>query len=151
MAVRHRLIRKPPEDVWAVLSDASRFSDWVVGPSATTEKRGDWPQCGSTLEYTLRVGPWSLSGETIVRRHEAPRLLELEVDSGWLGTARIAIEVRAWGENTLVIFDEHPLRGPGGLLHNSAVDAVLQLRNRSMLDRLAKTAAAPEEAAGLPG
>lgn len=144
MAVRHRLIRKPPEDVWAVLSDASRFSDRVVGPSATTEESGDWPQCGSTLEYTLRVGPWSVSGETIVRRHEPPRQLELEVDSGWLGTARIAIEIRAWGEHTLVIFDEHPLRGPGGLLHNSALDAVLQLRNRSMLDRLAKTAAAPE-------
>ncbi|MFG2526575.1 SRPBCC family protein [Streptomyces sp. NPDC048516] len=150
MAVRHRLIRRPPEEVWAVLADASRFSDWVVGPSTTAEKAGDWPECGSTLEYTLRVGPWSVSGETIVRRHEPPRHLELEVDSGWLGTARIAIEVRPWGEHALVIFDEHPLRGPGGLLHNSAVDAVLQLRNRSMLDRLAKAVAAPAGVAGKP-
>lgn len=49
-----------------------------------------------------------------------------------------------------MIFEEHPLRGPGGLLHNSAVDAVLQLRNRSLLDRLVKAAAAPEGVAGKP-
>lgn len=58
-------------------------------------------------------------------------------DSGWLGTARIAIEVRRWGEYALVIIDEHPLRGPAGMLHNTAVDALVQLRHRSTLARLA--------------
>ncbi|MET9557256.1 SRPBCC family protein [Streptomyces sp. NPDC006645] len=138
MAVRHRLIERPPRDVWAVLADGSRYGEWVVGTSDSYPDEGAWPEVGSTIAYTVRVGPWTASGQTIVRRGEAPRELELEVDSGPLGTARVAVEVRPWGENSLVIVDEHPLRGPGGLLHNGVVDALIQLRHRSMLARLAE-------------
>ncbi|MFJ4773180.1 SRPBCC family protein [Streptomyces uncialis] len=137
MAVRHRLIRRPLTAVWAVLADGSRYGEWVVGPDSSRQTDGDWPQTGATLEYTVRLGPWSGTGRTIVRDVDPPRRIELEADSGRLGTARIAIEVRPWGEHTLVILDEHPLRGPGGHLHNPALDALLQLRNRKMLSRLA--------------
>ncbi|MBT2524427.1 SRPBCC family protein [Streptomyces sp. ISL-99] len=138
MAVRHQLIRTSPEAVWEVLADGSRYSDWVVGTSESRPGKGHWPEVGATIDYTVCVGPWTLTGQTIVRRAAPPHELELEVDSGPLGTARIAIEVRPWGEDALVILDEHPLRGVGGALHNAALDAVLQLRHRSMLGRLAK-------------
>ncbi|MFI1014805.1 SRPBCC family protein [Streptomyces sp. NPDC020965] len=138
MAVRHRLVRRPPAAVWAVLADGSRYGDWVVGPSESRQDGSDWPRLGSTIEYTVRLGPWTGTGKTIVRDVDPPHRLELEADSGRLGTARIAIEVRPWGDDTLVIVDEHPLRGPGGRLHNTAVDALLQLRHRSMLARLAE-------------
>ncbi|MEU1121905.1 MULTISPECIES: SRPBCC family protein [unclassified Streptomyces] len=137
MAVRHRLIERPPRDVWAVLEDGTRYGEWVVGTHESKPVDDAWPQTGSRIEYTVRLGPWELSGHTVVRRCEAPRLLELEVDSGRLGTARIAIDVRPWGEHTLVILDEHPLRGPGGLLHSAAVDVLIQVRHRAMLARLA--------------
>ncbi|MFI6080308.1 SRPBCC family protein [Streptomyces sp. NPDC051217] len=137
MAVRHQLIERSVADVWAVLADGSRYGDWVVGTADSRPREGEWPEVGSSITYTIRLGRWSLSGRTIVRRCEAPGVLELEADSGWLGTARIAVEVRPWGDNALVIVDEHPLRGPGGLLHNTAVDALIQLRHRSMLARLA--------------
>lgn len=52
--------------------------------------------------------------------------------------ARIAVELRPWGEQCLVIVDEHPLRGPGGLVHNVGVEALIQVRHRAMLARLAK-------------
>ncbi|WP_030768258.1 SRPBCC family protein [Streptomyces sp. NRRL F-2664] len=145
MAVRHRLIHAAPHEVWAVLADASRYADWVVGTSESRPAGGQWPAVGSSLEYTVRLGPWSASGTTVVRRVEAPAELELEVDSGPLGTARVAIEVRSWGEESLVIVDEHPLRGLGGALHNAALDALLQLRHREMLATLAKVV---EQAAG---
>ncbi|MFF2183840.1 SRPBCC family protein [Streptomyces sp. NPDC058155] len=138
MAVRHRLIERPVADVWAVLADGSRYGDWVVGTSESRPKEGAWPEVGSSITYTIRLGRWSASGSTVVRRCEEPGVLELEADSGRLGTARIAVEVRPWGENALVIIDEHPLRGPGGLLHNTAVDTLIQLRHRSMLARLAE-------------
>ncbi|WP_399096179.1 SRPBCC family protein [Streptomyces sp. BBFR2] len=137
MAVRHRLIRRAPETVWAVLSDRDRYADWVVGTDTSRPESGNWPEEGASLAYTVRLGPWTLSGRTTVRRCVPPRELELEVDSGMLGTARIAVDVRPWGEDTLVIVDEHPLAGPGGLLHNAAVDACIQLRHRPMLARLA--------------
>ncbi|WP_434587867.1 SRPBCC family protein [Streptomyces sp. A5-4] len=151
MAVRHQLIRSTPEAVWEVLADGSRYADWVVATSHTRPKGSDWPQVGASIEYTVRLGPWKAKGETTVRLSERPRVLELEADSGPLGTARIAIEIRPWGEHTLVIVDEHPLRGLGGALHNSAVDAMLQLRHRSMLARLAKVVEnSPRRQAGLP-
>ncbi|MFE3945760.1 SRPBCC family protein [Streptomyces sp. NPDC059118] len=137
MAIRHRLIERSTEDVWAVLADGTLYGDWVVGTAESQPREGDWPQVGSSIAYAVRLGPWSASGSTVVRRCEPPGVLELEADSGWLGTARIAIEVRPWGDNALVIVDEHPLRGPAGMLHNTAADALIQLRHRSMLARLA--------------
>jgi hypothetical protein len=151
MAVRHRLVGGTPEEVWAVLADGSRYGEWVVGPSTSRHGDGDWPQVGSSIEYTVSVGPMNLTGETVVRICRPPRQLELEALSGWLGSARIAIELRPWGEDTLVIVDEHPLRGPGGSLHNAALDALLQLRHRSMLGRLARTVEQRERRRGPDG
>ncbi|MGW9493796.1 SRPBCC family protein [Streptomyces prasinus] len=139
MALRHRLIERSVDEVWAVLADGTRYGDWVVGTSESRPDEGVWPQVGSSITYTIRLGRWSVAGHTVVRRCEAPGVLELEADSGWLGTARIALTVRPWGENALVTIDEHPLRGPAGKLHNTVVDALIQLRHRDMLARLADT------------
>ncbi|MET9323524.1 SRPBCC family protein [Streptomyces sp. NPDC003038] len=138
MAERHRLIRRPPADVWAVLCDGQRYADWVVGTHASWEDDGGWPREGSALKYQLKFGPWTYTGRTIARILEPGRRLELEAMSGKAGSARIAIEVKPWGEDTLVIVDEHPLRGPAAALHTAALDALLQLRHRNMLSRLAR-------------
>lgn len=139
MAVQHRLVSGSPREVWAVLADGSRYGDWVVGPSHSHQSDGQWPQVGSCIEYSVSVGPLAVNGKTVVRICRPPRQLELEAEAGWLGTARIALDLRPWGEDTLVVLDEHPLRGPGGLLHNAVLDALIQLRHRSMLGRLADT------------
>ncbi|MFC4332903.1 SRPBCC family protein [Streptomyces andamanensis] len=138
MAVRHRLIRTAPEAVWAVLADGTRYADWVVGTARSAPVRGRWPQVGSAIEYQVRLGPLRLTNRTTVRNREEGTLLELEADAGFLGTARIAVEVRPWGEHTLVIVDEHPLQGAGGAVHNMGVESLIQLRHRAMLARLAK-------------
>ncbi|MYS21324.1 Uncharacterized conserved protein YndB, AHSA1/START domain [Streptomyces sp. DvalAA-14] len=138
MAVRQHLIERPPRQVWDVLADAATFSRWVVGVADSEPGAGDWPQLGAELLYKVVVGPWTGTGRTAVRRVEPPHLLELEADSGPLGTARIAVEVRPWGRTeSIVVIDEHPLRGSAGTLHNLAVDGFLQVRHRSMLSRLA--------------
>ncbi|MFI6336413.1 SRPBCC family protein [Streptomyces sp. NPDC050535] len=138
MAVRHQLIKKPPEAVWKVLSDAEQYGDWVVGTSRSEPEEGRWPELGAALRYEIKIGPFTLHNRTVVRRSEPTAVLELEADSGPLGTARIAMELRPWGEHTLIILDEHPLRGAGGALHNGLVEAVIQVRHRTMLGRLAR-------------
>lgn len=148
MAVWHQLIRRPPSAVWAVLEDGTRYGDWVVGTDRSYPRDDRWPRVGSMIDYAVRLGPWTVGGYTVVRRHEPPQWLELEVYSGPLGTARIAIELRSWGEDTLAIVDEHPLRGASGLLHNAALDALIQLRHRSMLGRLAGVVEAMPEDGG---
>ncbi|MER8032638.1 SRPBCC family protein [Streptomyces bauhiniae] len=137
MAIRYQLIRRPPAAVWKVLEQPSCYADWVVGTHETAPREGDWPELGSSLAYNLKIGPWHVDGYTVVRRYEPPRYLELEAKAPF-GDARIAIDVRDWGGESLVIVDEHPLRGLGGKLHNVALDAVIQLRHRDMLGRLAK-------------
>ncbi|MEU0226931.1 SRPBCC family protein [Streptomyces sp. NPDC006284] len=138
MAVRHRLVQASPQAVWDVLADGNEYADWVVGTSDVTPKSGRWPEVGATIEYEVRLGPVRLQNESVVRRCEPGSVLEIEAKAGVLGTARIAIELRPWGEQCLVIVDEHPLRGPGGLLHNVGVEALIQVRHRAMLARLAK-------------
>lgn len=137
MAVRNQLIRRAPSAVWSVLADPTLYGEWVVGPSASTPLDDAWPQVGARLRYTVRLGPWSADGVTTVRHRETGRELELEASFKALGTARIFLQLRPWGDETLVICDEHPLRGPGGTLHNPAVEALLQFRHRGMLARLA--------------
>ncbi|MER0443749.1 SRPBCC family protein [Streptomyces sp. Edi4] len=138
MAIRHQLIRRSPEAVWAVLADPDRYGDWVVGPDKSSPLDHTWPATGSRLRFTLRLGPWSGEGTTIVRRSEACEELELEASFKALGSARIYLQLRPWGTDTLVICDEHPLRGMGGTLHNPVTEVLLQLRHRGMLARLAK-------------
>ncbi|MEV7728930.1 SRPBCC family protein [Streptomyces sp. NPDC087917] len=138
MAVRHQLIRRPPQDVWEVLADPVRYGDWVVGPSESTPLDHDWPEPGSRLRYTVRLGPWTTDGVTTVRHRDTLKELELEASFGPLGTARIFLMLRPWGEETLIVCDEHPLRGPAGTLHNPVSEGLLQLRHRGMLARLAK-------------
>ncbi|MEU5524823.1 SRPBCC family protein [Streptomyces sp. NPDC052079] len=138
MAARHRLIRTSPGTVWSVLEDGTRYADWVVGTSSSKPVRGQWPEVGSAIGYEMRFGPLRLTNETVVRRCVPGEVLELEAKAGALGTARVAIELRSWGDHCLVIVDEHPLRGVGGLVHNVAVEALIQIRHRAMLARLAK-------------
>ncbi|MBJ7905615.1 SRPBCC family protein [Streptomyces sp. NPDC003656] len=137
MAIRYQLIERAPADVWSVLADPYRYADWVVGTAETAPREGDWPELGSSLSYTIPLGPRVAEGYTVVRRFDPPQYLELEARSG-IGSARIAFEIRPWGENTLVIVDEHPLSGLGNRLHNTLLDAVIQLRHRGMLARLAR-------------
>ncbi|KUH40229.1 MULTISPECIES: SRPBCC family protein [Streptomyces] len=138
MAVRQHVIKRPPAAVWDVLSDRDRYCEWVVGTHDTEPLEGDWPEVGSSLRYTVALGPARFAGSTVVRRMEPPHRLELEVKSEPTGTARVAIEIAPWGDETLVVIDEHPLRGPGARLHNAVFDALLQLRHRRMLRRLAE-------------
>ncbi|MDQ0982878.1 SRPBCC family protein [Streptomyces sp. V2I9] len=149
MAARHHLIERPPSAVWAVLEDERQYGNWVVGTSGTRREQGDWPELGSSITYSVRLGPKEFTGRTVVRRVEKPRALELEAEAGALGSARIALDIRPWGEKTLVTVDEHPLRGVGGTLHNVLLDSLIQIRHRSMLARLARlterlTPAGPE-------
>ncbi|MFI9155566.1 SRPBCC family protein [Streptomyces sp. NPDC053367] len=148
MAVRHRLIKASPAVVWGVLADSGAYPRWVVGPSAAEPVRGQWPQTGAAIRYEIPLGPLRLSNETVVRRCEEGAALELEAHAGPLGTARIAIELRPWGEHCLVVVDEHPLQGAGGALHNVGFELLIQLRHRTMLHRLARLC---EQVADAPG
>ncbi|MFD4219737.1 SRPBCC family protein [Streptomyces griseus] len=136
MAARHHLIDRAPPAVWKILEDERLYGTWVVGTFEFRREQGDWPELGSSITYSVRLGPKEFTGRTVVRRIERPRTLEAE--AGPLGPARIALDMRPWGDKTLVTVDEHPLRGVGGTLHNVLLDSLIQIRHRTMLARLAR-------------
>jgi uncharacterized protein YndB with AHSA1/START domain len=136
VAVLNALIERSPEDVWAILEDGHSYADWVVGTRKIYSVDEHWPAVGSQIHYSVGIGSFTMDDFTTVRRVEPKQELELEAKAGWLGTARIAFELRPWGQNTLLIIDEHPLSGPGARWHNTLVEVLLRARNRHMLRRL---------------
>jgi uncharacterized protein YndB with AHSA1/START domain len=138
MALVNVLIRRPPEQVWDVLSDGFAYAQWVVGTQEIRAVDDDWPQVGSAIHYTVGMGPVHFQGTTTVRRCEPGRQLGLEADGGPLGTARIVIDVYDWGKDTVVVVDEHPLRGAAYRFHSTISDAVLLMRGRPMVRNLAR-------------
>lgn len=122
-----------------MLADGQAYGEWVMGTRQTCEADPGWPETGSAIRYTVRVGPLSYDDVTTVRMVDPGRRLELEAHAGWLGTARIAIELLPWGDDrTVLIMDEHPLTGPGARWHSLAVEGLLRFRNERMLRSLAR-------------
>ncbi|MGP3971249.1 SRPBCC family protein [Streptomyces sp. 6N223] len=148
MAVRSVLVPRPPEAVWSVLSDPRAYGRWVVGTHDSEPLTRDWPAEGSALRYAVRAGVRRVTGRTVVRRCEPGRQLELEAQMPrpGVGRLRISIDIRPWGDETLVIVDEHPLAGAAGRLHNPLSELALQIRHRHMLQRLTRVVEEAEHA-----
>jgi uncharacterized protein YndB with AHSA1/START domain len=138
MAIVNVLVRRPPERVWEVLADGFAYAQWVVGTREIRRVDEGWPAVGTSIHYTLGLGPVTFRGRTTSRVVEEGRRLGLEADASVLGTARIMIELLPWGEDTVLLLDEHPLRGPGYRFHNTFSDALLLLRGRPMVKNLAR-------------
>jgi hypothetical protein len=136
MAIRNALVEAAPSDVWAVLADGYSYDQWVVGTQAVRAVDPGWPEEGTSLHYTVGIGPLRMDDRTTVRLVEPGKYLELEAQARPLGSARISIQILRWGDDSVVIMDEHPLRGPSWALENPAVELLMSLRNRSMLRRL---------------
>ncbi|MFF7244503.1 SRPBCC family protein [Embleya sp. NPDC008237] len=149
MARRQQLINADPARVWDVLADAKRYAEWVVGTRSIERADKAWPRQGARLEYTIGFGPITFRDECVVRLCVPGSRLELEAVASPLGTARIGIELLPWDTDTLVLVDEHPLRGPAARLHGPPGELLLHLRNRRMLHNLARVAEeSPGEEAG---
>jgi uncharacterized protein YndB with AHSA1/START domain len=138
MATVNVLVRRPPEQVWKVLADGSAYAEWVVGTRQIRSVDEGWPAVGTSIHYTVGLGPLEMRGRTTVRVVEEHRRLGLEADAGLLGTARIVIDLVPWGGETVVELDESPLRGPAYLLHTMVSDALLLMRGRPMVAKLAR-------------
>jgi carbon monoxide dehydrogenase subunit G len=69
----YAVVPAPPEKVWELVSDSSRYHEWVEGTEAVT--RTDGPtRPGSTYdEVNPILGPWKAHTHWTVTEYEAPR------------------------------------------------------------------------------
>lgn len=140
MAERQQLVKCSPHQVWQVLANGESYAQWVVGTQEILEVDPAWPAVGAALRFRAGIGPLHFEDSCVVRICEPERRLELEAIAEPFGTARIAFTLIPWSTHTLVILDEHPLRGPGALLQGPPSELILHLRNRRILGNLARTA-----------
>lgn len=140
MASTTRRMRATRHDVFAILADGWRYSNWVVGTSHMRAVENAWPAAGSKLFHAF--GAWPLVGrdETEVRAVEMDRRLELVARGRPMGEAEIVIELDDDGSDCVVTLRETPVAGPGKWLHNPATEALLARRNVEALARLAAMA-----------
>ncbi|HEY1634374.1 MAG TPA: SRPBCC family protein [Acidimicrobiales bacterium] len=138
MAVRNVLIPHEPDAVWSVLADGYSYAEWVVGTKEIHSVDQYWPEVGSSLRFTAGLGRLSITDFTTSRLCVPGDRLELEARALPYGSVRISIEILPWGGESVVIIDEHPLRGPTPLLENPLVEFGLTIRNRQMLRKLAR-------------
>ncbi|MER5935955.1 SRPBCC family protein [Streptomyces sp. NPDC001928] len=140
MARNRRLILSSPSEVWSLLSDGSRYGEWVTGTQQVLAVDPDWPDVGARLRVRVGMGRLTLDDTVVVRISEPLHRLELEAKAEPFGAARIAMKLIPWGEHTLFVIDWHPLRGPGTRMHGMPVDYVVAIRNGMMLTKLARIA-----------
>ena len=135
---RNRIhIEASPAAVFAVLSDADRYPEWVVGAADEVAHDEEFPEPGSTFRHRVGLRPLTLTDSTEVLSVDPPRRIELKAKARPLGTARITIELseRAGGTDLLMVEE------PGDRLSalaagNPVVDSALRVRNSVGLARL---------------
>ena len=137
MALHNIIVRAHPKAVWEVLADPHSYQRWVPGTKRIVRADPDWPEPGSAFEYEAGIGSLKFRGQTVARGREEGSHLEIEADAKLLA-ARVAISVKPWGDDSLVVVEEHWIRGSYLLLENPIVDLALNIRNRVMVKYLAR-------------
>lgn len=101
-----------PASLYALLLDASRYPEWLVGAQAITSVDDDWPRVGSSFHHRIGFGPLRVPGSTTIAELDLDRLLVLRAGMGPLGEAEVRFALEADGDGTVLQMDERPTRGP---------------------------------------
>ncbi len=147
MACNRVTVEVPPERVWSVLADASKYPGWVVGAKEIRAVDGDWPEPGSRFHHSVGVGPLTLQDNTKSIEADAPHRLVLEARARPLGKARIELDLRPVEGGTEIVMHEVVSSPPVMSLLNFCFDPLTYTRNAESLRRLSELAIA---AAGEP-
>jgi len=126
--------------VFAVLTDAGAYADWVVGSDSIRGTDPDWPAVGSRFHHRVGVGPFKVADHTEVIENDPPRKLVLHARARPVGTARVSMRLEAAGDGTWVTMEETAGDPLSRLAINPLTDWVVHLRNREALRRLARIA-----------
>ena len=129
-------IEATPRDVFDVLSDGWRYSNWVVGTSHMYAVQKEWPAPGSKLWHASGAWPLVVRDETQVVALEPDHRMELVARGRPLGEASIVITAEPEGAGCRVTMSEHPTSGIARVLNNPAGAAMFHWRNNEALIRL---------------
>lgn len=139
-----RRIDASTAQVFALLLDATRYPDWLVGAQAITHVDDTWPAVGSSFHHRIGVGLARMPGSTTVAELETDRLFTLRAGMGLLGEAEVRFVLEPDGDaHTMLEIDERPAKGVVRLtdrLTGPLVPWMLWGRNHVSMDQLIELA-----------
>jgi uncharacterized protein YndB with AHSA1/START domain len=136
VARNRRYIDAPPERVFAILADAARYADWVVGSQRVREADPDFPTPKARFHHSVGVWPFVVRDHTEVVESDPPRRLKLEAKARPFGCATITLELVPQDGGTCVTMVEDPSGYTAPLRLVPLVHGLARLRNAESLRRL---------------
>lgn len=130
--------------VWAVLADAHRYAEWVIGAQEVHDADADYPAVDTALSHRTGIGPLTLDDETRVVTEQEPDLLVLRAKLRPLGELEVTFRLFPSGAGTRLVMEEEPVAGLMAAVPGT--DVPLQARNVLTLRRLKTLAEALAEA-----
>ncbi|UGS38860.1 SRPBCC family protein [Capillimicrobium parvum] len=136
------VIEASAERVFAVLSDAFAYGQWVVGSETILDADPEFPATGSRFRHRVGSGPVKVRDYTEVVDGNPPYRLELLARARpLLGSAHVTMLVEPRGEaSAFVTMIEHAATLPSRLVLNPLSDPLVHLRNAESLRRLKRLA-----------
>jgi carbon monoxide dehydrogenase subunit G len=137
------IVAAPPDDVFALLSDTARYSEWVTGTDAVTRTDGPAREGSTYDEINPVLGPWKAKTHWRVVEHEAPRRSRHETGDIPLSSHfQVVMEVAPEGDAsrvTLTLRGE-PALGPVGAGFARLMKGQVERDNRRSVEAFAELA-----------
>src|SRR5688500_4093761 len=111
------LVPLPPDEVWELLSDTTRYPAWVEGTAEVTRTEGPAREGSTYDEVNPIAGPWKARTSWRVTEFTPPRRqVHRSTDVPFTSSFDVIMEVEPEGEGTLVTLTLQgtPSSGPVG-------------------------------------
>lgn len=137
MSTERRRCKAPASAVWDVLSDPWLFASWVVGASRIRDATGRWPAEEALIHHSVGIWPLLLDDTTSVVSSVPGSELVLRARGRPLGEAHVELRLEDEPGGCTIVMTERAVSGLGTRLPRPVHDAVIGVRNREALRRLA--------------
>ena len=137
------IVPAPPQDVFALLSDTARYSEWVTGTEAVTRTDGPASEGSTYDEVNPILGPWKANTHWRVVEHEPPRRsVHSTGDLPLSSHFEVVMEVAPEGDASRVALTlrGEPTLGPIGAVFASLMKGQVNRDNRRSVEDFAELA-----------
>jgi carbon monoxide dehydrogenase subunit G len=137
------IVAASPEDVFALLSDTARYSEWVTGTDAVTRTDGPAAEGSTYDEINPVLGPWKAKTHWRVVEHDAPRRTRHETGDIPLSSHfQVVMEVAPEGDASRVAMTlrGEPALGPVGAVFARLMQGQVERDNRRSVEAFAELA-----------
>jgi carbon monoxide dehydrogenase subunit G len=137
------IVPAPPAEVFELLSDTARYSEWVAGTDSVTRTDGPAAEGSTYDEVNPVLGPWRAKTHWRVVEHEPPRRSRHDTGDIPLSSHfRVVMEVAPEGDASRVTMTlrGEPALGPVGAVFARLMQGQVERDNRRSVEAFAELA-----------